>query len=74
MITGKVAIIIAIIVWIILAPLFLLFCVAIFSVNSEENELFNDKEQEEYLKIWNEAQKLKLDKRNRRNNEREKNN
>lgn len=69
---GKIVIIITItIIWILT---YLLFCIALLSTNTKEDELLNEKEQEEYLKAWNEAQKLKLDKRNRRNNEREKSN
>lgn len=51
-----------------------LLCVAILGVNSKEDELLNDKEQEEYLIAWNEVQKLKCDKKNRRKNGKRKSN
>ena len=72
MITGKVAIIIAI-VWLLIITSFL-FCLAILGNSTEEDKLLNDKKQEDYLIALNEAQKLKHKERNRRNNEREKNN
>ena len=51
-----------------------LLCVAILGANSKEDESLKDKEQEEYLNTWNEVQKLKCDKRNRRKNGKRKSN
>ena len=46
-----------------------LFCLAIFGANSTDDDLLrNDKEQEDYLNAWNEAQKTKCDNKNRRKN------
>lgn len=51
-----------------------LLCVAILGANSKEDESLKDKEQEGYLNTWNEVQKLKCDKRNRRKNGKRKSN
>lgn len=66
MITGKTIIIIAIIILLIITSF--LFCLAIFGANGTDDGLLNDKEQEDYLKAWNEAQKSKCDNKNRRKN------
>ena len=59
MITGKTIIIIAIIILLIITGL--LFCLAIFGANGTDDDiLLNDKEQEDYLSAWNEAQKNKM--------------
>lgn len=75
MIIEKAIVIIAVIVLIvILYVASFLFCVAILGINTKEDELLNDKEQEEYLIAWNKVQKLKSNKRNRRKNETRKSN
>ena len=67
MIIGKVMIIVALIGLLIIASF--LFCLAIFGANSTDDDLLrNDKEQEDYLNAWNEAQKTKCDNKNRRKN------
>lgn len=67
MIIGKVMIIVALIGLLIITSF--LFCLAIFGANStEEDNLLNDKEQEDYLIVWSEERKLKHKERNRRNN------
>ena len=46
-----------------------LFCLAIFGANSTDDDLLrNDKEQEDYLKAWNEVHKIKCNNKNRRKN------
>ena len=67
MIIGKVMIIVALIGLLIITSF--LFCLAIFGANSTDDDLLrNDKEQEDYLNAWNEAQKTKCDNKNRRKN------
>ena len=58
MIIEKVMIIVALIGLLIITSF--LFCLAIFGNSTEEDELLNDKEQEDYLIAWNEAQKNKM--------------
>ena len=45
-----------------------LFCLAILGNSTEEDELLNDKEQEDYLIVCSEERKLKHKERNRRKN------
>ena len=67
MIIGKVMIIVMLIGLLIITSF--LFCLAIFGANSTDDDLLrNDKEQEDYLNAWNEAQKTKCDNKNRRKN------
>lgn len=55
MIIGKAMIIIAIIILSTITSF--LFCLSIFGNSAEEDKFLNDKEQEDYLNAWNEAQK-----------------
>lgn len=66
MIIWKAMIIIAIII--LSTTTSFLFCLSIFGNSAEEDKFLNDKEQEDYLNAWNEAQKIKCNNKNRRKN------
>ena len=66
MIIGKVMIVVMLIGLLIITSF--LFCLAILGNSTDDDLLRNDKEQEDYLNAWNEAQKTKCDNKNRRKN------